>query len=98
MSSRASRLLTPNGLKNQIGGKCHRRRMELRLSQDGLCAHLATVTDGGWIADRREIGRIENGSRYVTTLELEALARALNVTVAWIMAGEEADTRSDIMQ
>ena len=97
MSSRASRLLTSDGLKNQIGDKCHRRRMGLRLSQDGLCGRLATVTDGGWIADRREIGRIENGSRYVTTLELEALARALDVTVAWVMAGDEADARPETM-
>ena len=90
MSTRASRLLTEAGLKNQIGNRCRDRRMEIKLTQDGLCGRLAAVTQGGWIADRQEIGRIENGSRYVTTLELEALAQALDVTVEWIMAGDDA--------
>ncbi|MGI4790146.1 MAG: helix-turn-helix domain-containing protein [Janthinobacterium lividum] len=93
MSTRASRLLTKDGLKNQIGTRCHVRRMEIKLTQDGLCGRLAAVTQGGWIADRQEIGRIENGTRYVTTLELEALTQALDVTAEWIMAGEDADFR-----
>lgn len=97
MSIRASRLLTKDGLKNQIGNRCRLRRMEIKLTQDGLCGRLAAVTRGGWIADRQEIGRIENGSRYVTTLELEALARALDVTAAWIMAGDDAEFRPERM-
>lgn len=85
MSSRASRPLTLNGLKNQIGDRCRLRRQEINLKQDALCGRLAMVTEGDWIADRREIGRIENGSRYVTTLELEALARALDVRASWLL-------------
>ncbi len=93
MSSRASRLLTPDNLKNQIGDRCRLRRLELKMTQDALCGRLADITDGKWIADRQEIGRVENGSRYVTTLELDALARALEVGASWLLQGDDVLVR-----
>ncbi len=73
-----------------------RIRFTRQCTQDGLCGRLSVVTEGRWVADRQEIGRIENGSRYVTTLELAALARVLDVTIAWIMEVDGADARSEI--
>ena len=73
----APRLRTPEGKLNLVAARVRQRRMELKLTQDALCARLATVTDGAWIADRRDIFRIEDGRRSVHDLEIIALAEAL---------------------
>jgi hypothetical protein len=64
--------------------------MELKLPQDALCARLADVTDGAWVADRRDIFRIEDGRRSVHDVEMVALAKALEVGVGWLLLGENA--------
>jgi transcriptional regulator with XRE-family HTH domain len=73
---------------NQVGGRIRDRRSALKLTQDELCARLADVTDGNWVADRRDIFRIEDARRIVSDLELLALARALECSPAWLLVGE----------
>lgn len=51
------------------------------LSQDDLTGRIARY--GVWL-DRSAISRIENLTRYVMDFEAQALAKALNVPVAWL--------------
>lgn len=51
------------------------------LSQDDLAGRIAR--HGVWL-DRSAISRIENHTRYVMDFEVQALAKALNVPVAWL--------------
>ena len=88
------RIRTPEGKLNQIAERVRQRRAELRLTQDALCARLATATDGAWIADRRDIFRIEDGRRSVHDLEVIALAQALECTACWLLSGGPADAPS----
>ena len=57
------RLRAPNGKMNLVYERVKERRLALKLTQDALCARLADVTEGEWIADRRDIFRIEDGRR-----------------------------------
>ncbi len=43
------------------------------------------MTGGAWVADRRDIYRIERARRTVTDLELLALALALSCDVMWLL-------------
>jgi transcriptional regulator with XRE-family HTH domain len=74
----APRLRTQDDKINLVGDRVYLTRTSLKLTQDVLCAKLAVVTDGAWIADRRDIWRIEQGLRIVSDLELIALAKALD--------------------
>ncbi len=85
----APRLRTTDGKMNQIGERVHDRRRDLKVTQDMLCARLADATDGQWVADRRDIFRIEDGRRSVHDLELLALAQALECSACWLLTGEE---------
>jgi len=87
MAKGQARLRTSEGKLNQIAVRVRQRRNTLKLTQDGLCARLATATDGSWIADRMEIYRIETGLRIVSDLELFALAMALDCRVEWLLTG-----------
>ena len=89
MARGSPRLRTSDGKVNQIAERVRERRTALKLTQDLLCARLATITDGGWNADRMEIYRIESGARIVSDLELLVLARALECTPLWLLLGEE---------
>jgi transcriptional regulator with XRE-family HTH domain len=84
--------ITVGGKKNQVGERVRERRTELGMTQDGLCARIAMITDGiadtAWIADRRELARIEQGERMVSDLELTALAQALECDACWLLVGE----------
>lgn len=84
------RLRTPDQKKNQIGQRVRDSRTNLELTQDALCARIAQVTDGGWIPDRREIYRIEDGRRIVSDLEILALAQALKCQSCWLLTGLES--------
>ena len=81
------RLRTADGGLNRIGRRVSERRNALGLGQDELCARLATTTGGAWIADRRDIYRIENSRRTVTDLELLALSMALDCDATWLLFG-----------
>ncbi len=63
----------------------------LNMTQARLCARLADVTDAAWNVHRHEVVAIENGTRAVTTVELMALARALEVSSGWLLLGDSPD-------
>jgi len=84
----APRLRTSEQKKNQIGQRVRECRARLEITQDALCARLAEVTSGGWIPDRRDIFRIEDGQRIVSDLEILALAEALDCSPCWLLVGE----------
>lgn len=83
------RIRTPDNKINQLGERVRLSRDDLRLTQDELCARLADVTGGHWVADRRDIFRIENGKRMVSDLEILALANALDCDPGWLLTGDE---------
>ncbi len=85
------RLRAANGGINRIGRRVAERRAALLLGQDELCARLAETTNGAWVADRRDIYRIENSRRTVTDLELLALSMALDCDVIWLLFGDPAE-------
>ncbi len=94
MARGAPRLRTADGRVNDIAERVRARRLELRLTQDGLCGRLAHVTAGAWNADRMEVYRIETGTRIVSDLELRALASALDCDPSWLLLGEPSTRRS----
>ena len=57
-------------------------RQKLRLSQSDLAARLQIA---GVIIERDSISRIEIGTRFVADYEVAALARALKVSVEWLL-------------
>ena len=79
------RLRTAEDKKNQVGDRVKQRCTDLKLTQDALCGRLADETGGAWVADRRDIYRIQNGNRIVSDLEVFALALALECEVCWLM-------------
>ena len=89
---RGSPRLTQHAKKNQIGSRVRERRLALHLTQDAVCARLATATydlmDAPWIADDQEVSKIENGNRTTTDLEILALARALECSACWLLVGQ----------
>ncbi len=93
---RGSPRITKDSRKNQVGIRVRQRRIELGLTQDALCARLATVTDAlmdsMWIADDQEISKIENGTRTATDLEVIVLAQALECNPCWLLIGRDAKT------
>ena len=88
------RLRTADGGLNRIGRRVAERRAALGMGQDELCARLAETTGGAWVADRRDIYRVENSRRTVTDLELLALSLALDCEVLWLLLGDPRDTVS----
>lgn len=70
----------PDGRYNLCGGwvAALRKARAPRLSQRGLADILQL---DGLDVDKNAVQRIESGQRFVTDIELKALAHALNVTV-----------------
>lgn len=83
------RIRTEKGQVNAVGERVRQRRRELKLGQDALCGRLAEASEGRWVPDRREIYKMESGTRSVRDLEVLALARALLVSPCWLLTGEE---------
>jgi transcriptional regulator with XRE-family HTH domain len=73
---------------NICGIRVRERREELKLSQSELCARLALVTDAVWNADRRDIHRIEHGTRKISDAELLCLAISLETTAQFLLMGD----------
>ncbi|MEQ2439520.1 helix-turn-helix domain-containing protein [Solibaculum intestinale] len=75
--------------KNRIGGWLREARLSERpkATQEEVSARLATM---GVSLSASSIGKIENGTRPVTDIQLCALAKALKVTTAWLL-GETAE-------
>jgi transcriptional regulator with XRE-family HTH domain len=77
---------------NQIGERLQAVREEQGITQDALCARLASHTNGEWNPGWQDISRIENGSRLVSDLEILALAAVVGCRPAWLLTGEMNDT------
>lgn len=67
-----------NGDNNICGANISRARKSLRISQRELAARLQL---NGLDVDKNAIQRIESGKRFVTDIELVALAYVLNRSV-----------------
>lgn len=74
-----------NGRRNISGERVREARLRLRLSQAQLAARVQTE---GVIIEQDSLSRIESGTRLVQDFELKALARALRVTVDWLLENE----------
>ena len=79
------RMLTPDGRKNLIGPRVRQLRKERGLSQEALMAQLQLL---GMDSERGVIKRIENGTRFVSDIELRLLAEYFGVSYQFLM-GEE---------
>ncbi len=79
--------------KNRIGGRLREARLSERpkATQEDVSARLAIM---GVSLSASSIGKIENGTRPVTDIQLCALAKALKVTPAWLLGEAEEKTRS----
>jgi len=69
--------------KNIVGARVHQARKAAKppITQVDLVARLQLL---GMMIDQSGISKIESGSRPVSDVEATALAKALNVSVAWL--------------
>ena len=69
--------------KNAIGKRVRQARLLLspRVSQEDLSGKLAAL---GVQITQTGISKIESGTRYVMDYEVQAIAKALTVSVAWL--------------
>lgn len=77
-----------DGKKNLIGSQLKRLRKEKDLSTRDLATQLQLA---GIDIDRNVINRIENNKRYVTDIEIRAIAKILNVSYDVLIDGEEQE-------
>lgn len=79
--------------KNRIGNRLREARLSERpkATQEDVSARLAIM---GVSLSASSIGKIENGTRPVTDIQLCALAKALKVTPAWLLGEAEEKTGS----
>lgn len=71
------RLLAYNGTKNIIGKKVREFRKAKGLSQEKMMAQLQLL---GFDSERGVIKRIENGTRFVSDIELKLLSEFFGVS------------------
>jgi len=71
------RLLAPDGTKNIIGNQIRKLRKSRNLSQEEMMGQLQLL---GFDSERGVIKRIENGTRFVSDVELKLLAQFFNVS------------------
>lgn len=79
---------TKTGEKNLISGRLKKLRELHGLSQRDL-ARLLQVADADM--DKNVITRIETNKRYVTDIELKALATIFNVSYSFLIDGEDSN-------
>ncbi len=77
---------TSDGKKNLIQKRLKQLRDEHDLSQRDL-AHLLQLA--GYDMDKNVITRIETNNRFVSDIEIKALAEIFQVSYAWLLDGEE---------
>ena len=77
--------LSLHGEKNLISQRLIALRKEQGLSQRDLAQKLQLA---GYDMDRNVITRIETNQRYVTDIELKALAEALDTTDSFLIDGK----------
>ncbi len=80
-----ARLYAPDGKKNLIGPRVRELRRAKGLSQEQMAAQLQLL---GMDSERGVVKRIENGSRFVTDLELCLLAEYFQISVAELLRRE----------
>lgn len=73
-----------NDSKNIIGTKVKKTRQSSKpiITQSDLSARLSTL---GFNIDRVSISKIETGNRFVADFEVVAIAKALKVSVNWLL-------------
>ena len=72
-----------NGRKNICGDRLREARVVQR--QEDLAAKIQTM---GVNMERDSISRIEIGTRFVSDFELKVFAKALGVSVDWLLGDE----------
>lgn len=75
--------------RNVIGARVRQARKDAKppITQLDLMARLQLL---GMMIDQSGISKIESGNRLVSDVEATALAKALNVSVAWLFGETEA--------
>ena len=73
-----------NGSKNIVGKKVREVRLKANphITQQDLSAKLEVL---GYNIDRVSISKIESGDRFVPDYEIVGLAKALGVSVEWLL-------------
>lgn len=79
-----------NNSKNIVGRRVRlaRKRMKESVTQQDLSARMGVM---GINIDRVSISKIESGQRFVADFEVVALAQALDVTVEWLLKGDQKE-------
>lgn len=77
-----AKMLATNGKKNIIGPKIRLLRRQNGLSQEQLMGKLQLM---GFDSERGVIKRIENGDRFVSDIELKALAAFFHVSYTFLL-------------
>ena len=80
-----TRLKTQDGKSNQIGGRLRERIETLGLTHDQVSARIAATTSGVWNPGRLEVTKMIAGLRAITTVELKAIADALDTSECWLL-------------
>lgn len=81
-----SRPTGENGAKNLIAERLISLRKSHGLSQRGLARMLQLI---GADMDKNVITRIETGKRYVTDIEIKAIAKVFGVSYSYLLDGKE---------
>ena len=81
-----SRPTGENGAKNLIAERLIALRKSHGLSQRGLARRLQLI---GADMDKNVITRIETGKRYVTDIEIKAIAEVFDVSYSYLLDGKE---------
>lgn len=66
--------------KNIVGSRVRKARKESKITQMELAARLQVL---GIKVDRPAISKLESGSRPVTDIEVDAIAKILKVPISW---------------
>ena len=76
----------PLGTKNLVGARVELARKNQGMKQKELLAQLQVR---GVDLNASGLSKLEGQIRYVTDMELLALSQILNVTVMWLLTGQE---------
>ena len=83
----------PLGTKNLIGARVESARKNQNMKQKELLAQLQVR---GVDLNASGLSKLEGQIRYVTDMELLALADILNVSVNWLLTGKDKDIRAKV--
>ena len=83
----------PLGSKNLIGARVESARKNQGMKQKELLAQLQVR---GVDLNASGLSKLEGQIRYVTDMELLALADILNVSVNWLLTGKDKDIRAKV--